>query len=84
MKSTCCSGISPRCMGTVETRAQHYDQHNRILIPGGWNILTGKERIYGYMCPECVKAHAPGAERTTPPCARCEEHSQDALEADLR
>lgn len=55
----CCSGKSPDCVRSVEVVASCHDQVNRVVIKLNWNILHDHERIYGYMCPACVRAHGP-------------------------
>lgn len=56
----CASGKSPACMKKITVVAASQDQANRVVIRLNWLILHDHEKIYGYMCHECVKAHGEG------------------------
>lgn len=59
----CSSRISPRCLKEIVVVVASDDQAHRVLIKLNWNILADHARVYGYVCPHCVQAHAPCAER---------------------
>jgi hypothetical protein len=56
----CSSQISPICLKEVVLVVANEAQANRTILKLNWNILHDHERIYGYVCPQCVKAHALG------------------------
>lgn len=53
----CASNKSPTCSKKVTVVAASQDQANRTIIRLNWIILHDHEKVYGYMCHECVKAH---------------------------
>jgi hypothetical protein len=53
----CASGKSPTCAKKITVVAASQDQANRTIIRLNWLILHDHEKLYGYMCHECVKAH---------------------------
>jgi hypothetical protein len=65
MTMACHSRISPHCLKEIVLVVANEAQARRVLTTLNWNILSDHERIYGYICPHCVKAHAPGAERVS-------------------
>lgn len=58
----CSSHKSPECLKELVVKEKARDQAHRVLLKVNWIVLHDHEKIYGYMCPNCVKAHGPGTE----------------------